>query len=349
MADRKVRFGILGCGTVADFHATGIHGCAAAELAGVFDVDPQRAKAFAQAQRVERVFSSLEELAEAEGIDAICICTPSGLHRDAVLPCLQHGKHVLVEKPLEISTQRIDEIIQFRRPSGVKIGGVFQLRFGEDVQKVKAALEQEALGKILIADAYMKHYRSPEYFAQAGWRGTWAIDGGGALMNQGIHWIDLLLWLAGEVRVVTGHCRTLARDIEVEDTGYAILQLSSGALGMIESTTCAYPGLPSRIEIHGEKGSICLEDDKIVRWEIEGQRMDLKRTESEERGYADPKAISTRGHILQIEDFVDAILKDRPPAVDLFEARRSVACIEAIYESSRKNAPVEIQPYRGGR
>ena len=193
----------------------------------------------------------------------------------------------------------------------------------------------------------MKYYRDDAYYASAEWRGTWAMDGGGALMNQGIHSVDLLLWLAGEVQSVIGRCNTLSRKIEVEDTAQAILQFQNGAVGIIESTTCAYPGLPTRIEIHGEKGSIGLQHDKIVHWEVEGDDRQVDATESDGEGHADPKAISTRGHILQIQDFVDSIIQDRKPAVDIFEARRSVACIEAIYQSSRENKSIQLHPYRG--
>jgi len=343
-----VRFGILGCGTIAAFHAKGIAECPSAELTAVCDVDLARAKDFAQRQEVEKTFSDIRDMASCSEVDAICICTPSGLHLEPILACLDSGKHVLVEKPLEIATERIDRIADAASRAKAKVGAIFQIRYSPDVQKVKKALEDRALGKLLIADAYMKYYRTHEYYASAGWRGSWKIDGGGALMNQGIHWVDLLLWLVGEAKTVTACCHTLSRKIEVEDTAHAILQFQNGAVGVIESTTCAYPGFPTRIEIHGEKGSLCLEDDKIVRWEIEGDTRKVEGMKSDERGHSDPKAISARGHILQIQDFVRAILEDGNPGIDIAEARRSVACIEAIYRSSRERKSVVVSPCEKG-
>lgn len=344
MTEPPVKFGILGCGTIAAFHAAGIEASSSAELAAVCDVDIERAREFAQRHEVEKTFSDIREMAACSEVDAVCICTPSGLHLEPILACLDSGKHVLVEKPIEITTQRIDRIADAASRARAKVGAIFQLRYSPDVRKVKKALYDRVLGKLLIADAYMKYYRTPEYYASAGWRGSWKIDGGGALMNQGIHWVDLLLWLVGEAKTVTAYCHTLSRNIEVEDTAHAILQFQNGAVGSIESTTCAYPGFPTRIEIHGEKGSICLEDDKIVRWEIEGDPGIVEGMESDERGHSDPKAISARGHILQIQDFVRAILEDGNPGIDIAEARRAVACIEAIYRSSRECKPSIITP-----
>ncbi len=348
MTQPRVKFGILGCGAIAAFHAKGIAECPSAELSAVCDVDIARAKDFAHRHEVEKAYSDIREMAAFAEVDAVCICTPSGLHLAPILVCLDSGKHVLAEKPLEITTERIDRIADAASRANAKVGAIFQIRYSPDVQKVKKALEDRALGKLLIADAYMKYYRTPEYYASAGWRGSWKIDGGGALMNQGIHWVDLLLWLVGEAKTVTGYCHTLSRKIEVEDTAHAIVQFQNGAAGVIESTTCAYPGFPTRIEIHGERGSICLEDDKIERWEIEGDSRKVEGMESDERGHSDPKAISARGHILQIQDFVRAILEDGNPGIDIAEARRSVACIEAIYRSSRERIPVVVSPCEKG-
>jgi UDP-N-acetyl-2-amino-2-deoxyglucuronate dehydrogenase len=342
MSGSRVKFGIVGCGTIADFHARAISECKNAEIIGVCDVVEEHAREFSESHGIRKVFHDVRLLAEDTEVEAVCVCTPSGCHLGPSLTCIEAGKHILVEKPLEITTKRIDRIIECAKKNNVKVGAVFQLRFSPDPQKVKRAIQSGAFGKILIADAYVKYYRPQEYYDRAEWRGTWAVDGGGALINQSIHYIDLLLWFAGEVESVTGCCRTLAHKLEVEDTAHALLTFKSGAAGCIEGTTCAYPGLPSRIEIHGEKGTVCLEDDRLVRWNIMGDESPFIGSQSDERGYADPKAISVRGHVRQIEDMVQAILEDRAPVIDASEGRRSVALIEAIYRSSKHGKPCRM-------
>ena len=306
-------------------------------------MDIKKAKEFADSKNVKKIYSSPLEISSDPDIDIITICTPSGTHLETALSALENGKHILVEKPLEITTERIDKIIKYAKEHNLKLGAVFQLRFSPDIQKAKKALENNLLGKIHIADAYIKYYRTPEYYNSSGWRGTWEFDGGGALMNQSIHYIDLLSYLAGPVDSVMGSCHTLSRNIEVEDTAHALVTYKNGAVGVIEGTTLTYPGLPPRIEIHGEKGSICLEGDKIVKWEIEGESSIIEKTESKEKGYADPKAIDARGHIIQIQDMVDAVLNDRSPIIDGLEARHSVAIIESIYNSSKSNNLCKIK------
>lgn len=342
MTTKQIGFGIVGCGTIADFHYIGIEASEQAKLVAVCDVNLDRAKAFAADHGDPAVFSSVEDMVQMEGVEAVSICTPSGYHLDSILPALARGKHILVEKPLEITTKKVDEIIAQAAANNAKIGGIFQLRLSPDVLKVKEGLEAGHFGKILIADAYIKYYRDQVYYDSAGWRGTWGVDGGGALMNQGIHYIDLLLWLVGDVAEITGAHYTLDRKIEVEDTAHALIKYGNGAIGTITATTCAYPGFPSRLEIHGDKGSVCLEDDKIASWNIIGEETTVEGTESDEKGHSDPKAISTRGHILQIQDFVEAILEEREPAVNAIECRRSVAAIEAIYQSSKSGKPVTL-------
>lgn len=344
MTEGKLGFGIIGCGAIAEFHAYAISQSPDARLIAVCDVDLQKATSFAGSYGIDTVYGHPSDIAENPDIDIISICTPSGAHLESALPAIQRKKHILVEKPIEISTDRIDKMLNACNSNGVKLGCVFQLRFGGDFIRVKRALNNGVLGKIQMADAYLKYYRSHEYYSSAEWRGTYSLDGGGALMNQGIHYIDLLLWLVGTVDAVYAHCRTLDRKIEAEDTVYALLDYANGAVGVFEATTIAYPGYQSRIEIHGDKGTIRIEGNRVTDWTIVGANNIHSSERADEGGHSDPRAISMRGHCLQIQDMVDAVKHNHEPAVSANSARRSVALIQSIYDSSKTGHPVKISP-----
>jgi len=232
------------------------------------------------------------------------------------------------------------------RRNKVKMGAIFQSRVQPDCVRVKKAIESGVLGRILQADLRTKWFRTQEYYDSGAWRGTFALDGGGCLMNQGVHGIDLYQWLVGPVTSVFGKVATVNHKIEVEDSAYAIVELAGGGRGAIIGSTCAYPGFPTRIEIHGEKGSICLEDARIVSWDIMGQEKpeDLNVGGGPGVGGAgDPKAISSLGHETLVADLAHAILENREPMISGAEARRAVAIILAIYQSSREGRAVEIK------
>ena len=338
----KLRFGIIGCGLISNWHADAILRIAGAELVAATDVSEKSRKAFSEKYKV-KVYDSVEELL-ASDIDVVSICTPSGLHAPQAIQAANAGKHVIVEKPMAITLQQADEIIEAAEKNSVKISVISQLRFSQSIQKVKNAINENLLGRLVSGDVYMKFFRSQEYYDQSGWRGTWKMDGGGALMNQGIHGIDLLCYLMGPVKYVHGFTRTLARNIEVEDTASAILEYENGALGVIQGTTSIYPGLPRRIEISGDKGTIILEEDKIVKWCIEGQETpdEFVSGSSTNKSFSDPAAFGIEGHILQISDMVDAINSNRRPMVDQYEGRRPVELILSIYESSRTGKTIKL-------
>jgi len=345
MAKDKVGFGIIGCGMIAEFHRTGIEKCAQAELCAVCDPIPERADTFAAKHGVKRWFYDFKDLVAVPEVDAVCICTPSGLHAEPVIAAANAGKHVLCEKPLDVTLEKIDAMIAAVRRSGVKLGAVFQSRIQPDCMRVKQVIEQGLLGRILQADLRTKWHRTQEYYDSGAWRGTFALDGGGCLMNQGIHGIDLYQWLVGPITALYGKVATMNHKIEVEDSAYAICELAGGGRGVIMGSTCAYPGFPTRIEIHGDKGSICIEDAKIVSWDVIGQEKpaDLKIGGGAGVGGAgDPKAISSYGHETLVADLARAILEKRDPMISGAEARRAVAIILAIYQSSREGRPVVI-------
>jgi predicted dehydrogenase len=250
-------------------------------------------------------------------MDLVAIGSPSGVHAEQALAAVQRGLHVLVEKPLDIDTARIDAVIEASDRAGVKVGVFFQDRLTPDLVDMKAAVSDGTLGTPIFASGRVKWYRPPEYYGDSRWRGTWRLDGGGVLMNQAIHTIDTLLWLCGPVARVSGHVATRLHQIEVEDTAAAVFEFASGAFGVLEASTAAYPGFPRRIEVTGTKGSLVHEQD------------------------ARPAIVAdASGHRRVFENFIAAIETNGSPACDAREARRSVALIEAIYESARRGGSV---------
>ena len=343
MKDNKICFGIIGCGLIANWHANAINAIEGAELIGVVDSYKQGAIDFADKYKV-KVFETLENMFSDKDIDVVCICTPSGLHAPQAIMAAKAGKHVIVEKPMALNVEQADEVIKTCEDNGVKMAVISQLRFADTVVKVKNAIDSGLLGRIVAGDVYMKYYRSQEYYNKGGWRGTWKMDGGGALMNQGIHGVDLLRYIMGPVKTVSAFTRTLARKIEVEDTASAIVEFASGALGVIQATTSVSPGYPRRIEISGDKGTIVLEEGVIARWDIEGQGKpeDVVIGKAASGSASNPADFDYEGHILQINDMIEAIKTDRNPMVTHYDGRKPVQIITSIYESSRNGKPVEL-------
>ncbi len=339
----KIGFGLIGCGVIADFHANALFDLQNdACLVGVADARRESAEAFGKRHHV-RAYESVEQLLADPDIDVVNICTPSGFHADVAVQAANAGKHMIVEKPLGISMEQLDRIEKACTENGVILSSVAQSRFSHGVRMAKQALADGMLGKLVCADIYMKYYRTQEYYDSSSWRGTKAIDGGGALMNQGIHGVDLLLYLAGEVKCVYALSKTLARKIEVEDTLSAVLEFRSGATGVIQATTSVYPGYPRRLELNGERGSIALEETSIVRWDIEnGGTQDIVPQPSFSGSSSTPTAISTVGHMQQIADVIDALRTGRKPAIDLQEGRRPVELILAIYRSAQEHRPIDL-------
>lgn len=340
--------GIIGLGMIADTHAMAVSAASGCYLKGVFDAVPGKADSFA-ASHGAAAYQSLDDMLADPDISIIAITTPSGFHLEPAVKAAESGKHLLIEKPIEITSERCGQIIEAAKKNNVLLAGVFQSRFHESARLVKSAIDSGRLGRIVLADAYIKWYRSQEYYDSGAWRGTWKIDGGGALMNQGIHAIDLLQWFMGPVAEVSAFTATLAHErIEVEDAGTAVLRFANGALGVIEGSTGAYPGSPKRIEISGTDGTIVLEEDRIVRWEFRNELPEDKdvlakhSAASSAGGAADPRAISYVGHQKAYEDLVDAIETGRAPFVTGEDASRSVRIIESIYQSSESGMPVKL-------
>ncbi len=281
-------------------------------------------------------------------IRAVAICSPSGAHLEPALSAIRAGRHVIVEKPLEITPARCDQIIEAAGQGNVRVATVFQSRFSPVWQRLKTAVERGDFGTLAAGDAHVKWFRPQSYYDSAAWRGTWSLDGGGALMNQGIHTVDLLLWMMGPVRRVSAFVATRAHErIEVEDVAVATLEFASGALGTISVTTASHPGMDKRIEIHGSNGSVVIDEDRISHWATcgdSGKNVETERaTGHAGSGASDPAGISHALHTAQYADFADAIASGRAPFVDGIEGRKSVALIDTIYRSAREHRIISLE------
>jgi UDP-N-acetyl-2-amino-2-deoxyglucuronate dehydrogenase len=360
MTVEKLRFGILGCGVIGPHHARAIAGLQSAELVAVADVVPELAEKLAGEYGCSP-YPSLEEMLSSVDLDAVCICTPSGMHAEDAITALEAGKDVVIEKPVDVTLKAADRLLEVQRATGGKVAVVSQHRFDAATQAVHEAVGRGEFGRLTSGSAEVRWWRSQSYYDSGGWRGTWELDGGGVLINQAIHSIDLLQWLMGPVVEVTAYTGLLAHErIEVEDTAVAILKFAGGALGTIVATTAAYPGLTARIAVHGDRGSAIIDDDELRYFHAgDGQEGDaygasggenqaeevmerFGKAESGTGAGADPGSLSM-AHRDQIQDFVEAVLVDREPSINLVEGRKPLAIIQGIYESARTGGPVRIQ------
>jgi UDP-N-acetyl-2-amino-2-deoxyglucuronate dehydrogenase len=340
-------FALYGLGMVADFHAQAIAHLEGGRLVGVATRNAGKARAFAQKHGVPFATASLDELLARPEVDVVCITTSSGAHLEPALAAIRAGKHVVIEKPIEITTERVDQILNAARAAKVWVVPIFQGRFGEGARTVKAAIAAGRLGRLVLASAYVKWHRAAQYYT--GTRGTLDIDGGGVVMAQAIHGLDLLQWFAGmPAEVFCWTTRRVYEHIEAEDTASAALKFPGGALGAIEASTALWPGWQRRLEICGATGSITLEDDRISKWEFkDAQPGDeaIRAATSQApmgTGASAPNTIGFVGHQRQFQDLVDALRENRPPALDGAEGRKAVALVRALYASAEQGRSVRI-------
>jgi len=334
---------------IAHFHARAIADMRGAKLVAGFDTVHPAADRLAEAFGC-RAYYDLDQMLADPAVDVVTIATPSGAHMEPAVAAARAGKHVIVEKPLEVTLRRCDRIIAACQQAGVVLSTIFPSRFHASSVELKRAVEQVRFGRLTVGDAIVKWYRTQQYYDSGAWRGTWELDGGGALMNQAIHSVDLLTWLMGPVAEVRARTALLAHErIAVEDVAMATVQFANGALGIIEASTAIYPGYLKRIEIHGTAGSAMIEEEDIVKWDFarKMKRDDAIRQKMAARtsgggGAADPKAIGHHGHARQFQDVVKAIQKGTSPAVDGPEGRRSVEIILAIYKSAETGRAVAL-------
>ena len=341
-------FGIVGCGMIAEFHTRAIAEIPNARVAAACDTQPGRVDKIVQLAGGDcKGYADIDALLADPNVDVVCVCTPSGAHQDPAVQAARAGKHVVVEKPLEITLPRCDAILQACEESGVRLCAIFPSRFSPANVALKEAIDAGRFGRLTLGDTYVKWWRSQDYYDSGGWRGTWNLDGGGALMNQAIHNVDLLQWLMGPVASVQAMTATLAHErIEVEDTAVAIVKFRNGALGVIEAATSAHPGLLKRTEIHGDAGSARIDQDDITLWDfrdkLPGDESRLTNQGTVSGGAGDPRAISHAGHREQFVDLLQAIDSGGAPRVDGRDGRKAVEIIRSIYRSARTGQAVHL-------
>ncbi|MGE0131960.1 MAG: Gfo/Idh/MocA family protein [Blastocatellales bacterium] len=338
----EIGFGIVGCGLIGKVQAEAIASIPGARLVAVCARDEKRVAEFA-AKFGATGYTDYGQFLNHSDLRIVNICTPSGLHAEQGIAAARTGKHVLVEKPIETTLEKADALIEACDHNGVKLGVIFQSRFLPAVQKIKRAIDEGKLGWLMLGDAYVKWYRAPEYYADS-WHGTIALDGGGALINQAIHTVDLLRWMMGPVETAFAMKGALRYpQIEGEDTLVANLRFQNGALGVIEATTSAKPGFKRRLEISGERGTVILDGDAISCWMIDGESDALGDGEQITDGSANPAAISNEGHRRQIEDMMQAVIEDRAPMIDGKEGRKSLEVVVALYESAASGQAIKLR------
>jgi len=345
-----IRCGIIGCGSILPWHANPLQRIEGAHLVAVSDTVKERAKEAGKTYGVD-AYQDYRQMLKRDDLDVVHICTISGTHGAIGLDAISAGKHVLIEKPIEIKLDRIDALIKAAHENGVKLGGVFQMRFYSSTAKMVDALESGRFGKVVLAEYENKSMRTIEYYQKDSWRGTWEFDGGGALMNQGVHGVDIIQYLAGPVARVCALTKTLTRPIEVEDTAAAVMEFQNGAIGVLKATTSLYPGFPSKLFIHGERGSAAIQGENIIAWQFDetlpgDDKVMEANVEVESPMGSDPKAHSDTAHEACIRSFLESVREDKTPSVSGEEARKSVELILAIYHSSKTGGWVEL-PFEG--
>jgi len=341
--EKLVGYAVVGLG-VGKAHVRGAIAAQGCKLVALCDIRPEQlANAQENIPGAEDAvtYTDFAEMLKNPDIDVVSVCTPSGLHADMAVQALRAGKNVLVEKPMDIAVDKILEIEKARQETGLKVGGIFQNRRNAIMEPFKEAVDKGRLGEIYAAFFRVNWHRDDNYFlANGGWRGTWAMDGGGSLMNQGVHTVDLMQWLLGDVDSIKANMRVVNHKIETEDFTQSTVKFKRGTVATFVSTTSAYPGLGTELQLTGTNGSIHIDGDRVIAWRIKGDRMEEEEAEMKEKfggkgsgNVADHTIV--RGHAFQIQDMVDAVRFDRDPMVGPMEATKAVRIINAVYESAR--------------
>ena len=339
-------FGIIGGGMIANFHAQAIQAMRGGQLGGIYARKAEKAIALATKYHC-KAYTQLDDLLSDQSIDIVTIATPSGAHLEPTLAAAKAGKHIICEKPLEVTPARIEQMIRVCKEEKVVLAAIFNRRFNPAVQAFKKAVEAGRFGQLTLCDAYVKWYRTQAYYDSGAWRGTWKLDGGGALMNQSIHTIDQLIYLAGDIKRLSASTTCLIHEgIEVEDTAVAILEFKSGARGVIQGATSCWSstGHPAEVHICGSEGSVFMSDESFRVWDFKTSKPEdelikksLMAGAAKGLGANDPSAINFDGHLYNFEDVVDAIEAGTTPLVTGEEGLKAVKVIDAIYRSAKQD------------
>jgi UDP-N-acetyl-2-amino-2-deoxyglucuronate dehydrogenase len=341
----KHGFGIVGAGVIAQTHVQAIAALPNAHLAAVTDVRPDAGRAFAEAHGCAAE-PDLATLLAREDVEVVAVCVPSGLHAEVGVQAAAAGKHLVVEKPIEVTLAAADKLINAAQAAGVALTVISQHRFDAGLVELRRLLDEGALGDLVLGEARTKWYRTQEYYDSADWRGTLAFDGG-ALLNQGVHYVDLLRWCMGPVAEVTAMSATSSHQMEAEDTALALLRFTSGALGTIVASTAVFPGFAQQLEITGTNGTVIIEDGDIARIDLRTGgygRGGERRESAPPTEAADPALTGAASHAAQIADLLTAIEQGRQPQVTAQSARDALEIVNAVYESAREGSPVVLSP-----
>ena len=350
MSEQPMGFAIVGCGVIAPWHARAIAELPAARLVTVVDEVEELAAKRGAEFGVDHT-TDLDAALRRPDVDVVCVCVPSGQHAAVGLRAAGAGKHVVVEKPIDITLEAADRLIEACRTAGVKLTVISQHRYDPGVRHVRELIDNGRLGRLVIGDAIIKWDRTQQYYDSGDWRGTWALDGGGALMNQGVHYVDLLQWMMGPVESIFARTETAAHQIEVEDVAVAVLRFASGAVGVLQGSTAVYPGLPERLEISGTEGTVIIEAGKLKVCELKskkgetsayGKKLRDGEAKEDDSGSGDPTAISHYGHREQLADLIRAVRDGGEPMLTGEEGRRPLEVILAVYESARSGREVRL-------
>jgi UDP-N-acetyl-2-amino-2-deoxyglucuronate dehydrogenase len=356
----KVRFAVVGAGIIGNRHVQVMSDLTdQVELVAVVDIDRAKAEK-AAAELGAAVYGSLTEALGNEDIDAVAVCTPTGIHGEVAIEALRAGKHVVIEKPAEVTLAKTDEIIAAQRDAGTVVTVISQHRFDASTDIVLQAIRKGELGRLTSGIASIDWWRGQSYYDSGDWRGTWALDGGGALMNQGVHTVDLLVAALGKPVEVFAYTACLAHDrIEVEDIAVGVVKFESGALGVLHGSTAAFPGMSARLQVHGSKGSAVIDNDQLTyihTTPADEQAAEkffgakkgtnqvdryLQADASAPAAGADPSQLSN-AHLLQYRNFLAALHGKEDLRVGLAENRQSISVIVGAYESARTGKPVSL-------
>ncbi len=353
---REYGWGIVGCGVIGPTHARAVAGLPNAHLVAVTDLDQGKAKALAGSSGAAWE-ADLGALLARPDIDVVSVCVPSGLHAEVGVQAAQAGKHLVIEKPIDVTVAAADRLLGAAAAAGVGLTVISQHRFDAGVRRLRELTESGRLGRLTLGEAAVKWYRSQGYYDSGDWRGTWALDGGGALMNQGVHYLDLLCWIMGPVAEVTALCATQAHEIEVEDVALALLRFTSGAVGLVQAATAVYPGFPERLEVSGTGGSVVVEGGALRSSELVDERGEVgaygaaatptnpddQAAPADDTVASDPAALADEAHRAQLADFLAALDQGGQPLVTGEQARADLAVIRAVYDSARLGRPVTPQ------
>jgi UDP-N-acetyl-2-amino-2-deoxyglucuronate dehydrogenase len=339
----KIGYAVVGLG-IGRAHADGVLSSERGKLVAVCDIDEKRLGKFKSEHPDVEAYPDFTEMLRDDRIQVVSICVPSGLHAKLAVQAMEAGKHVLVEKPIDITVEAAAKIEEARVRTGLKAGVIHQNRFNACMEPLREALDAGRLGRLILGTFAVKWFRDQKYYDAGGWRGTWEMDGGGSLMNQAVHTVDIMQWLMGEVDTVTSYAGIHNHHIDTEDLTASIIKFKSGAVATFVSTTCAYPGISTDIQLYGTGGSVEIDGDKLKLWKL----TDADELEEEEMldmyggGGGSPSADpgKVRGHAFQVHDMIDAVYYDRDPVIPPREAIKSVAIVNAVYESARTGKPV---------